>query len=382
MATLSHRERVVKTLNHEEPDRVPMDFGSTYVTTINIDGYSKLLKHLGLEEETGGAVLRPRSRIATPSEAVLQHLDVDLRGMWFGSPDHSQAKKVDENSLYDDFGVLWTRPAGGHYINVSSPFQNEEPTLAALDRYAWPDPNDPGLTRGMLERARVLHEETDYAVVLSLPNGIVADSARLRGYVEFFTDLVANTAFAEGLLDHMAELTSGMITAALELVGDYVDVVLFPDDLGMQDMCLVSPEMYRRLLKPRHRKLVDAIKSKTEAKVLMHSDGSIYPIIGDLVDIGVDALNPVQVSARQMDTDVLKREFGRHLAFWGAVDTHRVLPMGSPEEVEAEVKRRIGDLGAGGGYVVASVHNVQEEVPPENVVAMFEAVQKWGTYSH
>jgi uroporphyrinogen decarboxylase len=145
-------------------------------------------------------------------------------------------------------------------------------------------------------------------------------------------------------------------------------------------MCLVSPDMYRRLLKPRHRKLVDAIKSKTKAKVLMHSDGSIYPIIGDLIDIGVDALNPIQVSARQMDSDVLKREFGRHLCFWGAIDTHRVLPMGTPEDVETEVRKRIGDLAPGGGYVLTSVHNIQSEVPPENMMAMYNAARKWGTY--
>ena len=380
MATLSHRERVVKALNHEEPDRVPMDFGSTYVTTININAYPKLVKHLGVEEAPGAAPMRARSQIATPSEAVLQHLDVDLRGMWFGPSDQNPEKTVDDHSLYDEFGVFWTKPAGGHYLAVESPFQRGEPSVADVERYPWPDPRDPGRTRGMLERARYLHEETDYAVVLSLPYGIVADCARLRGYAEFFTDLVDNTAFAEALLDHMAELTSGMMIAALEQVGQYVDVALFPDDLGMQDMCLVSPAMYRRLLKPRHRKLVEAIKSCTKAKVLMHSDGSIYPIIGDLIDIGVDALNPVQVSARQMDTDVLKREFGENLTFWGAVDTHRVLPLGSPQDVEAEVKRRIGDLGAGGGYVVASVHNVQEEVPPENVVAMFAAAHKWGTY--
>jgi uroporphyrinogen decarboxylase len=381
MATLSHRERVVKALNHEEADRVPVDLGSTYVTTINITAYPKLLKHLGLEDEPGTAVMRPRSQIVTPSEALLKHLDIDLRGMWFGASDQNPEKKVDENTLYDEFGVLWNRPEGGHYLAVESPFQEGQPTVANVERYPWPDPRDPGRIRGMLERARYLHEETDYAVVLSLPYGIVADCARLRGFAEFFTDLVDNTAFAEALLDHMAELTSGMMIFALEQVGEYVDVALFPDDMGMQDMCLVSPAMYRRLLKPRHRKLVDAIKSKTKAKVLMHSDGSIYPIIGDLIDIGVDALNPIQVSARQMDTDMLKREFGHHLAFWGAIDTHRVLPLGTPEDVEAEVRKRLGDLAPGGGYVLTSVHNIQSEVPPANVTAMYNAARKWGVYS-
>ncbi|MDP6131519.1 MAG: uroporphyrinogen decarboxylase family protein [Dehalococcoidia bacterium] len=381
MATLSHRERVVKALNHEEADRVPVDLGSTYVTTININAYPRLLKHLGMEDEPGTVVMRPRSQIATPSETLLQYLDIDLRGMWFGGSDQTPETKIDENTLSDEFGVVWNRPDGGHYLAIESPFQKGQPTVADVERFNWPDPRDPGRTRGMLERARYLHDETDYAVVLSLPYGIVADCARLRGFAEFFTDLVDNTAFAEALLDHMAELTSGMMISALEQVGEYVDVALFPDDMGMQDMCLVSPDMYRRLLKPRHRKLVDAIKSKTKAKVLMHSDGSIYPIIGDLIDIGVDALNPIQVSARQMDSDVLKREFGHHLAFWGAIDTHRVLPMGTPEDVEAEVRKTIGDLAPGGGYVLTSVHNIQSEVPPENMMAMYKAARQWGTYS-
>ncbi len=382
MATLSHRERVVKALNHEEPDRVPVDFGSNFATTAVLDAYPGLVRHLGLADEPGAAVLGRRlTQIADPSEAVLQRLDVDLRGVWFGLPDHSPEETVDENSFWDEFGVLWKKPEGGHYINVSGPFQRGEPTLADLERHPWPDPRDPGRTRGMLERARHLRQETDYAVVLNLPPGIVGTCEFLRGFSEYFCDLIDNPAFAEGLMDHVVEVSVGLAVAALEQVGEYVDVVIYPDDLGMQETCLMRPEMYRRLVKPRHRKLVEAIKSKTDAKVLMHSDGSIYPLIGDLIDIGVDALNPVQVSARQMDPPTLKREFGDHLTFWGAIDTHRVLPLGTVEEVEAEVRTRISDLAPGGGYVLAAVHNVQEEVPPENVVAMCDAARKWGSYS-
>ena len=375
------RERVIKALNHGEPDRIPIDFGSTNVTTANLDAYSRLVRHLGLKDEPGVAVMRRKAQTATPSEAVLERLDVDLRGIWFGAPDHGAGEIVDQHSYWDEFGVLWKRPEGGHYINVSGPFQQGEPTLADLERYSWPDPRDPGRTRDMVDRARYLHEETDYAVVLNLPHGLTADGWYLRGFAEFYMDLLADPAFAEGLMDHVLEMSAGMAVAALEQVGEYVDVVLFPDDLGMQDRCLMRPELYRQLIKPRHRKLVEAIKSKTKAKVLMHSDGSVYPLIRDLIDIGVDALNPVQASARQMDPKTLKREFGDNLSFWGGIDTQRVLPLGTVAEVESEVKIRIGELGANGGYVVAAVHNVQTEVPPENVVAMYDAARTWGIYS-
>jgi len=380
MTALSHRERVIKALNHEEPDRVPMDFGSTYVTTININAYPLLVEHLGLADEPGAAVMRKRSQVATPSEAILQRLDVDLRSLWFGPPDDNREETMDEHSFRDEFGVLWTKPEAGHYINVSGPFQQGEPTLADLERNPWPNPRDPGRIRGMLERARHLHQETDYAVLLNLPHGIVGDCERLRGFGEFLSDLLVNAAFAEGLMAHVLEVTAGLAVAALEVVGEYVDVVMYPDDLGMQDMCLVRPELYRRLIKPYHRRLVEAIKSKTRAKVVMHSDGSVYPLIPDLIDIGVDALNPVQVSAKDMDSRRLKAEFGDSLTFWGGIDTHHVLPRGTPEDVRNEVRTRIRDLAPGGGYVLASVHNVQAEVPPENVVAMFDAALEYGRY--
>jgi uroporphyrinogen decarboxylase len=195
-------------------------------------------------------------------------------------------------------------------------------------------------------------------------------------------NLIANPKFAGALLDKVVELESQMVRNMLRAAGKNVDVVLCPDDLGMQTAPLISPELYRKMIKPRHRRLFDTIKSHTKAKLLLHSDGAIAPLIGDLIDVGVDALNPVQVSAAGMgDTTGLKREFGNHIAFWGAIDTHHMLPFGSPQEVREEVRRRIEELAPGGGYVLASVHNIQAEVPPENICAMFEAAKRYGGYS-
>ncbi len=384
MSALSHRERVMKALNHEEPDRVPVDLGGTGVTTTNSKAYDRLVKYLGIEEDPTTLVTSKRSMTVVPSERVLQLLDTDVRGLTSGRPDLNADREVDENSYIDEWGVLWQRPEGGHFINTGGPFQQlDDPVVADLESYdGWPDPSDPGRVRGLREKARQLHEETDYAIVFQLPYAIVRECQRVRGFGEWLADLLAAPAFAEGLMERSLEVSTGIALAALEEVGDYVDVVIFPEDLGIQDMCYVRPDLYRKVIKPYHRRLVEAIKSKTAAKVLIHSDGSIYDIVGDLIDIGIDVLNPVQVSARKMDTKRLKKEFGQHLGFWGAIDTHRALPYGTPEEVSAEVRTRIDDLSAGGGYVVASVHNIQAEVPPENIVAMFRTACEYGIYEH
>ncbi|MFQ5879618.1 MAG: uroporphyrinogen decarboxylase family protein [Dehalococcoidia bacterium] len=359
-----------------------MDLGGTNVTTVNIKAYARLVNHLSIAGASETVVMSKRSMTVVPSDRVLQLLDVDTRGLAPGRPDLGPDQDIDENSFMDEWGVLWKRPEGGHFINTGGPFQQmEDPTVADLEKYdRWPDPHDPGWARGLREKARKLREETDYAIVFQLPYAIVRECQRMRGFGEWLADLISAPAFAEGLMEHSLEISAGAAIATLEEVGDSVDVVMFPDDLGFQDMCYVRPELYRKAIKPYHRRLVEAIKSRTKAKVLMHSDGSIYAIIGDLIDIGVEVLNPVQVSAKDMDTARLKREFGSHLTFWGAIDTHRVLPLGTPEDVRAEVRTRIDHLAKGGGYVVASVHNIQAEVPPENILALFQTARECGAY--
>ena len=147
--------------------------------------------------------------------------------------------------------------------------------------------------------------------------------------------------------------------------------------MAMQEGMFINPSVYRELVKPMHKRMVEAIKSQSGAKVLLHTCGSVYSIMEDLIDIGVDAINPVQVSARDMDPAKLKREFGARMSFWGAIDTQRILPFGTPQEVRDEVRKMIDCLGAGGGYILASVHNIQAEVTAENIVAMFEEAKSY-----
>ncbi len=377
MSSMTHRERVMTALNHEEPDRVPCDLGQGLASGINTKAYARLVEHLGLGDEGRAAEIDDRNQIAMPSEAVLQRFDVDVRGVYIGRP----VTELTQNSYRDEWGVFWTRPeSGGHFIFQEGPFQKKEPTLAELEKYPWPEPRLPHRIEGLKERAKQLHEETDYAVFLRLPYGIVWDCQRVRGFGQWLEDLVVNPVLAEALMDYSAMVNVGITEYALEEVGEYVDIVGFPDDLGFQDRPFMRPEVYRKMVKPYHGRVVDAIKRNTDAKVLMHNDGAIYPMIQDYIDIGVEVLNPVQVSAANMDSRRLKEEFGKDLSFWGAIDTGEVLPLGTPEDVRAEVKTRIDDLGPSGGYVLASVHNIQAEITAENIVAMFDSGKEYGRY--
>jgi uroporphyrinogen decarboxylase len=235
---------------------------------------------------------------------------------------------------------------------------------------------------GMSEGSARLKEETEYAVVLDLNCAFFLRCCELRGWENFYMDLVADVPFAEALMDRYLTIRLAMAERALQEVGDDVDIVMVTsDDLGMTERTLISPALYRALIKPRQKRTFDFFRARTGAKRYYHTDGAVYPLLPDLVEIGVEVLNPVEVRAAGMgDTQKLKREFGDRLSFWGAVDTHHVLPCGTPEEVREEVRRRIQDLGPGGGYVVSPVHNIQPDVPPENVVAMYEAAYELGRY--
>jgi uroporphyrinogen decarboxylase len=376
---MTHRERILAALNHTPPDRVPVDLGSNLATSINERAYAALRHNLGLAPEDSPALLSFRAATVIPAGDMVRRFDLDARPLLAGSPDSRPDRRVSEDTYVDEWGVAWTKPPGGHYINTGGPFQGlVDPGLKCLETYDWPDPDDPGRYRGLRERARSMHENSDYAVVLNLWVGPIHLCQFLRGFAEWLEDLLLNQLFAEGLLERVVDFWVPAVDRALAEAGEFVDVVVFYDDLGTQKAPLIRPELYRRVIKPHHRRMTETARRHGK-KILWHSCGSVYQFIPDLIEIGVDALNPVQVSAAHMDTKRLKREFGRDLAFWGGVDTGKVLPLGTPAEVREEVKRRIEDLAAGGGYILAAVHNIQADVPPQNVVAMFDAAREFGS---
>lgn len=368
-------------LNHQEPDRVPLDLGQAVGDGITLTAYRNLLGHLGMSD-TVVRVKDQRAQTARVDEAVLRRFHIDFRGVGLGAPEHWQDRWRDERTFEDEWGVVRAMPEGSYYFDlVGSPFAADG-TLSAIAAHRWPDPADPGRTRGLGERARALHRETDYAVVVDLNCAFFLRCCELRGWENFYVDLVDNVAFAEALMDRFLEIRLAIAARALQEVGEDVDIVMVTsDDLGGTDRPLISPALYRTLIKPRQQRTFDFFRARTGAKLYYHTDGAIYPLLPDFVELGVDILNPVQVSAAGMgDTRKLKREFGDRLSFWGAIDTHRVLPDGTPEEVRGEVRRRIADLAPSGGYVICPVHNIQPEVPPANVVAMYESGYALGRY--
>jgi len=316
---------------------------------------------------------RGEGQMVLPSERVLRRFDIDVRGVRI--PQVRRPLAGDRH--LDDWGVVWEKAhRTAPYINVEGPLQRlERPSLADLEPIEWPFAEPSAAVAGLRERAELIRRAGDSAVVLNLPNCSFAQAQRVRGFSEFLEDLLVNRAFAEALLERVTDALCRLAIAALDQIGDMVDVVSFMDDLGAQTGPLLSPQLYRRLVKPHHARFVGTLRARTRAFVLMHSDGAIRDLLGDLVDIGVQAINPVQVDATGMEPGRLKRDFGRDLAFWGGIDTHHVLPHGTPDEVAHEVRARVSDLGRGGGYVLASVHHIMAEVPPENVVAMFDTAR-------
>ena len=378
---MTSRERVLACLSHQEPDRIPIALGQATGDGITLVAYRNLLRHLGMSE--GSARLKDtRAQTAKVDEEVLRRFRVDFRGMGLGAPDNWKDRWLDDHTVQDEWGIVRTRPPGGYYFDLCRSPLAEEATLSAVEHHPWPDPRDPGRYRGLKEKARQLHEETEYAVVLDLNCAFFLRCCELRGWENFYMDLIADVPFAEALMDRYLTIRLAMAERALQEVGDDVDIVMVTsDDLGMTERTLISPALYRALIKPRQKRTFDFFKARTGAKRYCHTDGAIYPLLPDLVEIGMEVLNPVEVRAAGMgDTQKLKREFGDRLTFWGAVDTHHILPCGTPGEVREEVRRRIQDLGPGGGYVVSPVHNIQPDVPPENVVAMYEAAYELGRY--
>ncbi len=366
MPAMTHRERVLAALAHQQPDRVPIDLGATRNSSIVVEGYERLKKHYDILEEN--RLISRMMRVVDVDETILQALDVDLRGIFPSTPPDVL---LGEDGYRDEWGIERIRPAGSHYYDlVSSPLAGEI-TLHDIARYPWPDPDAPIRRQGLKERAQAIRA-AGYASVLNVQSAFVHTTQYLRGFEDWFIDLAANKRIAAALYDAVLEVSLGISRNLIEAVDGEVDVIMASDDLGAQNGLMMRPEVYRELLKPRHARYFQLLHDLSPAKVHFHTCGSVAAILDDLVEIGVDILHPVQVTAAGMDPQALKARYGDRLCFWGAVDTQHVLPYGSVADVKAEVERRVEELGEGGSYILAAVHNIQPEVPLENVLAMYQ----------
>jgi uroporphyrinogen decarboxylase len=381
---MNSRERVRLALDHKEPDHVPFDLGGTSVSLIHLTAYKNLRKYLNL------SVREPRisymaEQLAVVEEDLAERLETDVVLVIPQPPADFEFVFCDEGAYEaytDEWGTGWQKPKeGGFYYDMYiHPLANAK-KLEDFKTFKFPDPLDDHRFQNLRRNAEAAVERGK-AVALAGPcSGILEMYAWTRGFEQFYIDLAINHEFVAYMLDRLVEFKCAFWQRALAEFGDLVDVVLEADDMAGQQSLLFSPETYRRIIKPRHEKLFSFIKQQAPIKLFFHSCGAIRPLIGDLIDVGIDILNPVQISAAGMDPKELKQEFGRDLVFWGGgVDTQGVLGTGTPQEVKEDVRRNIEALALGGGFVFAAVHDIQANVPPENIMAMWEAWKAYGVY--
>jgi uroporphyrinogen decarboxylase len=382
---MNPRERVMLALNHKEPDRIPIDLGGSICSSIHKSAYIELKKYLGMDlEEIKMADYV--QQLPYLDEALLERFDVDFRMVQLPAATAADVDIFEEGAYYafiDRWGSKLHMPKeGGLYFDWVD-FPIKEATMRALNNYAWPQPDPPEYNAQLRKQARHLYQETDYALVggAVIGGGIFEQPARTMGLENFFMALVSEPQFADRLMGQITDIYIESCNNYLEQMGEYLQVFTYWDDVCGQNGWLIAPDVYRKMVKPKQRRLVEAIRHKTDAKIYYHSCGAVFDLIPDLIELGFDILNPVQVSARGMDTRRLKKEYGRDIVFWGGgVDSQHILPFGRPKEVADEVKRRIDDLAPDGGFVFAIVHNIQALVPPENIVAAFETALQYGKY--
>jgi len=381
---MTPRERVRVVLNHQEPDRVPLDLGGIN-TSLMLETHDNLKRKLDLGK-TPTQLLSKTWQIAKTDEAILERLAVDIRYIFpevrsAGDPPAADTASdpTPEDTFIDEWGIV--RRFVKHYYEMERHPLKEASRLEDIESYSWPEPGDYFVFEGLRERARDLRETTDYAVGGYMGGGSLFEQAwYLRGYPELLIDFMVHKDFAHALLSKVLAVRKRNAELYLREAGEHLDIFQIGDDIATQEGPAMSPELYREMLKPYHAELFQYIKERTPAKLYYHSCGGITPLIDDLIEIGVDALNPIQVTAKGMNTAELKKRFGKRLIFWGGIDSQQALPFGSPEDVRAEVRRRISDLGPGGGYILSGVHNLQPDISPENILAMYDEGMRFGKY--
>ena len=377
---MNSRRRLMMAVNHEEPDMVPLDLGGTENTTISRTAYMNLRPSLGMAADPKPFVINRMMDAVFPDFDLLEKLSIDCLGIR-PSPDfRATTTELPDDSFYDEFGIRWKK-ASYYYDMVENPLR--EMTLEELGKTEWPDPFKDGRFKGLKAQAKELYETTDYALVAGhIMWGPFEMGCALRGYEQFCVDLYTDEKFAVALLESNLQLAIKFWDAYLDEIGEYIQVAAGGDDVGMQTGTILSPEMYRKYIKPLHKRLYDFIKTKTKAKIFLHSCGSVYDLIPDFIEEGVDILSPVQFTAARMDLASLKRDFGKSIAFWGGgVDTQHVLPGGSIQEIRDQVSRVFDIMAPGGGFVFVPVHNIQADVSPERIQAVYETAALKRSYA-
>lgn len=376
---MNSRERVMTALNHKEPDRVPVDM------VVTIEVYRDLKRTLGIEAPDNPKMGR-WTDVQMPLE-MIKALGLDAYWVSPRSAISGHSKTFDDGSFIDEWGCHWKKTVGDNYFYfalVDPPLAHA--TIEDLNNYEWPDPDDPVRYSALEKEMKYVRENSDLAILAKFAGAVFELATYMRGHEQWYEDLLLNKEFAHALMDKICRIQMKINENCMRAVGKYVDVLrMSGEDLGMQDRPLISPKLFREVIKP-HLKMLWTHAKETlhkynpEAKTMQHSCGDIYHFIPDFIECGIDILDPVQPRAAEMDRFRLKKEFGDNICFHGAVDIQKVLPFGTKEEIIEEVKTSIKALAPGGGYWLAPAHNVQSDVSAKNLLIMIDAVKKYGNY--
>ena len=382
---MNSRERIITALNHHEPDKVPFDLAGTTWTGITNGAYRKLLAYMGKnpEEPAWADVIQ---QIVVPSDDILGHLEVDTRGL-FPLTSHNwdvYSKLSDKGNkweYHDEWGFTHHFPkTGGFWFSiVKYPMENIEPSKDAILRYNWPAASDKERIKDLRNIANRFRENGKIVMLKGLCAGIFEMQQRFRGMNNALIDSFLYPEFSDLLIGKIADLKIEFWEMALAELGDAADVIAEADDYGTQESQLIDPEHFRMFYKPHIARIISSMKRfAPKARIMFHSCGNVRPLIPDFIEMGIDILNPVHINAEGMEPYQLKKDFGKDIVFWGGgVDTQNILAQGGVSDVTDNVRRNIDALAPGGGFVFAAVHNIQSEVPPQNIMAMAEAIKKY-----
>ncbi len=414
---MNSRERIIATIEHREPDRVPLDFGATPSSGFSAIAYTNLYKYLGITGQT--KVYDVVQQLAEPEEWCLDGFGIDVidiaRAIHTKETDWKASRLPDGNASYVPSWFNPVRAENGEY----QVFDNEGDMVARMpegatfydqtyfpyiddypDNYAdlsramqkvlwsylaqspWQDAGRPNFWEDLRATCIELRSTTDRALFMGIGCNLFEWGTFLRRIDNFLMDIISEPEEVEALLDALLSIHLQTLKKACTYLGDIIDIFRFGDDLGMSTGPFMSPDTYRNLFKPRHKQLVTYLKEHSTAKAFLHSCGSIYKLLPDLIDVGYDIINPIQTNCTDMEPRTLKKEFGSSITFWGAgADTSSILNHSTPEVVRQHVLERLEIFSPGGGYVFNTIHNIMPDVPPENIIAMIKALNEFNVIS-
>jgi uroporphyrinogen decarboxylase len=379
LETMTPRQRVQMALAHNEPDRVPIALGGGPYGLVD-DLYLRLVMYLNLGEPV--LPFRTGHRISYMDDRLLEKLGTDLRYCWPGLlPNSPVTRGENDDTFYDSYGQVWKRAFPYYYTGEG--ILKEASSINDIEsRVRWPDLSDPRWTQGVAERAQLLHDQTDYFVVMRMvaSHGPFQTACDLRGTETFLMDMALNPDFALALLDKVTTAIEGLLKLAMQAGGKNFDMVELPgDDYAGNTNSLMSPVMFRKFIKPCIERLIKVVKEQNpDTKVMLHSDGAITKILPDIISIGVDVIHPLE-PLQSTDIPAVKEAFGGQVNFLGGIDISHAMP-GTPEEVITETKLRLSQLASGGGYILPPSNHLQADVSAENVVTLFETAREFGRY--